>query len=143
MNLAATIILAGGPGSGCQGPNCGRPAIEFPGKKNIFYHGTSARNAARIRKQGLQVGQSGNYKWKTSKYVSLTTDYLQADHFGAKAARKSNDPQGWVVFKLQIPEKMHSNFEKDGRVNDSWKSKESIPATHIKSMEQRKWIKWS
>lgn len=28
MNLAATLLLyAGGPGSGCTGPNCGRPAV--------------------------------------------------------------------------------------------------------------------
>lgn len=72
MNLAKTIVFqlfAGGPGSGCHGPNCGRPAT---GKKDVADinkeirqlrqklqrgSGTSTKERARI-KQVIQVYQN-------------------------------------------------------------------------------------
>ena len=35
MNLSVTLELqAGGPGSGCRGPNCGRPVVNFTIRKS-------------------------------------------------------------------------------------------------------------
>lgn len=54
MNLASTLtLLAGGSGSGCRGPNCGRP--------KTIYHGTTAENVRGILKSGLKPGWAKNY----------------------------------------------------------------------------------
>jgi hypothetical protein len=49
MNLESTLsVYSGGPGSGCQGSNCGRKRSKF------IFHGTSEKSARSILVQGLK-----------------------------------------------------------------------------------------
>ena len=59
MNLQELLeITAGGKGSGCSGPNCGRPKGHKGehGTKGETYHGTSAVFVNSIMKNGLTGG---------------------------------------------------------------------------------------
>lgn len=57
MNLTATILLyAGGLGSGCQGPNCGRPVTKQQWKEMMQEH-----NA--IKNHRLRSGGEGGEVW--------------------------------------------------------------------------------
>lgn len=56
MNLQTTLsIYAGGLGSGCNGPNCGRPSGDF------VYHTTHTKNVAKIEEKGLLPMQTSNW----------------------------------------------------------------------------------
>jgi hypothetical protein len=70
MNLATTLtIYGGGPGSGCRGPNCGRPSIGGKEQAHVvakvllkgskyLYHGTSSKSIKRIKNSGLVAGKN-------------------------------------------------------------------------------------
>lgn len=68
MNLAATIeIYSGGPGSGCQGPNCGRPseqshgALKMPrGRQTLRRIDQELRSAGGQNKVVLMEYKSGD-----------------------------------------------------------------------------------
>ena len=54
MKLSATLELqAGGPGSGCRGPNCGRPALKFEVRK---YNTGSGFRIVPSNNRGREVG---------------------------------------------------------------------------------------
>jgi hypothetical protein len=58
MNLESTLeVYGGGPGSGCQGPNCGR----HKGSGDVVYHVTHTKNVNKIKKEGLKVGKTPNW----------------------------------------------------------------------------------
>lgn len=56
MNLGSVLsILAGGPGSGCTGPNCGKKSA------GSVYHVTHTKLVAKIQKEGLRPMQTSNW----------------------------------------------------------------------------------
>lgn len=66
MNLTSTIELhAGGPGSGCKGPNCGRP------KGEIYHHTSPLGVLGILHDKQLRPGAS---IFSTYHNVSFTTD---------------------------------------------------------------------
>lgn len=73
MNLASTIeIYGGGPGSGCQGPNCGRPEGSVPKEVTDYVngHATAFQRSVELIKQAL-LGESGQlqFRMKTPESV--------------------------------------------------------------------------
>lgn len=61
MNLQTIItILAGGPGSGCNGPNCGRhKGLSKHIRDELLVHGTDTRGKANsILKKGFEVSSN-------------------------------------------------------------------------------------
>lgn len=76
MNLFAAIeVYSGGVGSGCKGPNCGRPAT--------LYHGTKVSNVDSIAKYGLTKGFI--LPWNKKPSVSLTSKRKEAHQYAKKA----------------------------------------------------------
>lgn len=95
MNLEHTLSLhGGGPGSGCRGPNCGRPPLsagpEGDLKEGEYYHGTSIANARKILRSGI----------KTSRFGSVSTSIWKSDAlFHARRASKEGDDIALIVVK--------------------------------------------
>lgn len=81
MRLASTLELqAGGPGSGCSGPNCGRPEV---------YHGTLGKLAGNIFKNGLKPGGA---KLGSARVVWATKDLEEALGYGISRVQDSKKP---------------------------------------------------
>lgn len=97
MNICATITLhAGGPGSGCKGPNCGRP------RTNVFYHGTVEENVHSILNNGLiDKDNVGVVYTTTSKRMALTFGMMKTEdyHRQTKTRDRNNLPVALVVMK--------------------------------------------
>lgn len=123
MNLLASISLyAGGQGSGCQGPNCGRPKV-------VMYHGTSRSLLDKIKNRGI-VPQKTTYHTGPSQKLGrtyLTTDPKVARDYAY--GRKASG--GGAVLKVQVPREVFDRMEKDKDEKKSFSYKGSIPAEWI------------
>lgn len=97
-SLKYSKLQKGGTGSGCSGPNCGRPAskateIALKHKTaedfihNVEFHGTTAENAKKIREEGFKTGPG-------QKGVSTTQDFDEAKDY---TTNDEDDPPGEVV----------------------------------------------
>lgn len=85
MNLAATISLyGGGPGSGCTGPNCGRPEGAAEPLKQKKWRIYDSRKVGGYFKKGAAIAQM---------YESLVRqegEWVPVQHFEEKHAGKAN-----------------------------------------------------
>lgn len=75
------------------------------GKSFTFYHGTSAKRAALIQKNGLQPGHTPDdyydlVKGYSEYNVYLATNPKTAEFYGKRQARKDGDSE-YVIFKIQ------------------------------------------
>jgi len=138
MNLATTIELyAGGEGSGCQGPNCGRPKTRIPVQ---LFHGTTLTNALSIVEHGFKANEEG--------YVYFMGNGEAAEAYGSMhdqpyAILYFNTPKDMPLEKDTDPEVLTgpSSFQhkgdfkpkdisvevysKDGEPIDNWHSRQS------------------
>lgn len=143
MNLASTIfLLAGGMGSGCRGPNCGR---------KVLYHGTTLEKANEILKHGFKVKKSGSahqgltYGQKPSAVYFAESEHI-AHSYGASAQYLKENPDGspstsdlkgrqYVVLRLEVPEKLHAQMKMDDVQSDSVYYQKDVSANWITKAE--------
>lgn len=120
MNMASTVVIyGGGPGSGCQGPNCGRHVV--------LYHGTAAENVDSIRNEGLKehnpYAQTGH-----DKTVSLTSDVNTAHKYGYV----SSPTDKYAVISFSIPQDFADRYLKNDPLEPkSWLAHHDIPKDFI------------
>jgi hypothetical protein len=102
MRLAETIsVYAGGPGSGCQGPNCGRPAQMINDVKKLSGHKATIQlqeREGRVRVKDLSSNEKG--QGHASKLLRAVTDLadkhgvtmeLTASPYGDEKTRLDHD----------------------------------------------------
>lgn len=113
MNLSAAISLyAGGIGSGCQGPNCGR-----------HFHGTTPEDGMKIWKQGFK---KGGYTSKQKSWGHAYGDAISQD-------RKAD---GYAVVEMEAPNS--EMFKADPEHSDddeAFYTTQDIPKENIRSIE--------
>ena len=144
MNLAATLSMyAGGPGSGCQGPNCGRP------RTVTFYHGTTGQALRGILKNGLIPGSSLGvrrskldplgYGRAKRGFVYLTKSQGVARWYARYHKRQEGSGAHGVVLEVNLPIDTARRYVEDDpddlRVS-ARRLKGTIPAEYLRVKER-------
>jgi RNA:NAD 2'-phosphotransferase (TPT1/KptA family) len=126
VKLSTTVNLQfGGPGSGCRGPNCGRP--------KTLYHGTTQKVLASILKNGLEPTKSHE---KYYRKVWVSSDYKTASDYAKQSASR-----GFPGIILHIRNAKELGFEyvpgTKGKTagTGSFVRNAAVPASYITKVE--------
>jgi len=135
-------IRSGGEGSGCHGPNCGRP--QLPQKDYVtLYHGTSRKAGEQIKKQGLKSGKKSPHDVPTEKVwgkgrIYVTTKPDGAHYYGLQTVEKTG--KHYSVVEIRVPKAEYKKMFKQDPEVDDFDTKPDATSKFTKNEIPKEWI---
>lgn len=150
MNIIATIdVFAGGPGSGCHGDNCGRPAMEHK-----IEPGDKVKLKAPITVWNQKTGNNDTYHpGKVATVVNVLPKVFDADQMVSVQVHKNHDAEYMKMKHIELHKpgntdqveeikpvrkgKTIAKFETKDGAQVTWVKPQDEPEHNIKSLMQQ------